>query len=160
MGVWVKALALTPEMMEAIEELLDAGHYEKTVYTSLNIASSTWENWKKEAKKLEAGLENETIIESKLESDDIKLLKLWAIIKKGRSKAIITNLKNIHNAGKDPAHWQASAWYLERVAAGEYGRQQTIKHEGVIGTFDIELSEEEETQFHENLKSIFPNIEE
>ena len=159
MGQWIKALALTPERMEQIEELLNEGMYEKHVYGILGIAEATWYKWKRDARELEDKLTKDELTEDDLEEDDIKLLQFLMITKKGRSVAIRTNLQNIQKAGLDPSHWQASAWYLERVANAEFGRSQTIKHEGAIGTFDVELTPEEEEKFKENLNSIFPDVE-
>lgn len=155
MGIWEKGVALTPEVLEKIDELLSEGLFEKTVRDLMNIATSSWEYWKKEAKKLEEQLRNGEITEDQLKDGDHRILKFLEILKKGRAKAIQVNVQNIQKAGKDPAHWQASAWYLERVEPEMFGRKQTIKHEGAIGVVDVELSEDEEQQFKENLSSIF-----
>ncbi len=155
MGRWIKALQLTPEMMEKIDELLIEGMFEKHVQGLLGIAPSTWQKWKKDARELEDNLLKGTICEDDLEDDDKKLIEFLMITKKGRNECIRKNLANIQKAGTDITHWQASAWYLERVANEEFGRVQTNKIQGAIGLVDVELSEEDEAKFKANLSSIF-----
>jgi len=158
MGTWDKGSQLNDELLEQIDELCQQGLYEKHILPLVNIAESTWYWWKREAKKIVTKLEEGKITLEELEPDDVKLLKFLTITKKGRAEAIKVNLQNIQNAGRDPAHWQASAWFLERVSPEEYGRKQTVKYEGSLGVIDVKLSEKENDKFKESLGLLFPEL--
>ena len=57
-----------------------------------------------------------------LRPDEEKLLHFIQAIKEGKAKAQISHLDNIILAGKDKSHWQASAWWLERMFPKLYGK--------------------------------------
>jgi len=152
MGQWIKALQLTDEKLEKIEECLNKGMFESHTMPLVDVAESTWYKWKRDARSLREELENETKLESELESDDIKLLKFLMICEKGRSTAISENLKNIVDAGK--IEWRASAWYLERVDNSKFGNKQNVAVSGSLGIHDVDLTEEESKQFKKNMASI------
>lgn len=157
MGRWVKGQALTPNTLRLIERLLKKGHFEKTVYKALSIPETTWSYWKREARKVESQIVSGEINESDLELGDIRILKLLRLTRMGRSKAVIANVNNILEAGKDPKFWKASAWYLEHID-DNYMPKQDITFNGTMGNFDIKLDEEEEKQFKANMSVMFPNL--
>jgi hypothetical protein len=132
MGVAEKGQRLTPEVMKFIEDRMAEGCYEKLIYELLNIPLETWYWWKKEAKKLEKKLESGKLSVDDLKDGDKRILELLQILKKGRATCISKNIRNIQNAGADPDHWQASAWYLERIEPTVFGRPNTLKHEGEL----------------------------
>jgi hypothetical protein len=132
MSVPEKGQRLDPETLQFIEDRLYEGCYEKVVYELLNIPAVTWEYWKRNAKQLEKKLESGKISIDELKEGDKRILSLLQIIKKGRAKCIHKNIQNIQRAGEDPDHWQASAWYLERIEPDVFGKPTAIKHEGEL----------------------------
>lgn len=160
MGVHEKASFLTPEILDRIEELLDEGNYEKTVYQLMEINPRTWEYWKHEAGKIQDQIDEGTLKYSSLKMGDKRILRLLQICKKGRAKAIQKALTNINRAGNDPAHWQANAWYLERVEPELFGRKQKVEHSGPGGgpIVHTELSEEDKSRFLSNFGEFFPDL--
>lgn len=160
MGVHEKASFLTPAILDRIEELLDEGNYEKTVYQLMEINPCTWEYWKREAGKIQAQIDEGNLKYSSLKMGDKRILRLLKICKKGRAKAIQKALTNINRAGMDPAHWQANAWYLERVEPEFFGRKQRVEHSGPGGgpIVHTELSEEDKKRFLSNFGEFFPDL--
>lgn len=47
-------------------------------------------------------------------------------IEKARAEAVMVNLAVIRKAAQQ-GHWQAAAWWLERVLPKEYGRKTTVE---------------------------------
>lgn len=132
MGVAEKGQRLTPDVMKFIEDKMVEGCYEKLIYELLGIPVETWYWWKKEAKQLEEKLESGKISIDDLKDGDKRILELLQILKKGRATCISKNIRNIQFAGEDPDHWQASAWYLERIEPTVFGRPNTLRHEGEL----------------------------
>lgn len=129
MSTWEKGNQLTPELLERIDVLCSKGMFEKHIIPLVGVNVRTWYWWKREAEKLLLKLRRGEITEEQLGEGDKRILQFLHSTKKGRAKAIEVNLDNVQEAGKDPDHWQASAWFLERVAPAEFGRKQTIEHD-------------------------------
>ena len=54
-------------------------------------------------------------------------------VKKAEEDREETLLQNIIDAGRDPAHWQANAWILERTNPEKYGRKERHEVSGPEG---------------------------
>lgn len=160
MGFHEKAQNLTEEMLEAIEDKLGEGHFEKTVYQILEINPRTWEYWKHEARALREKLQTGEVEKSSLKKGDHKILRLLQICEKGRAVAVAQALENIKQAGKDPRHWQANAWYLERTEPELFGKKDRHEISGPGGgpIVHTDLTEEEKARFTENLAEFFPGM--
>jgi len=87
----------TPELVEQMLRIIEAGAYAADACMAVGISETIYYKWLKE--KVE-------FVES---------------IKKARAKAIVTRLVRINRAGQE-GHWQADAWWLERVARDRFGR--------------------------------------
>jgi len=132
-STWEKGNRLNPDLLQQISVLCDKGLFEKHIMALVSIAPSTWYYWKKEALKLEKALAKGELVYESLPEDDQKILQFLEIVKKGRSVAIKENLDNITLAGKDPDHWQASAWFLERTDPEHFGRKERVELSGKDG---------------------------
>jgi hypothetical protein len=92
-----RASKYTPELVAQITRLIEGGTYAIDACMVVGISEAIYYKWLKE--KVEF-----------LES-----------IKKARAKAISVRVIRINKAGQD-GHWQADAWWLERVARDRFGR--------------------------------------
>lgn len=89
----------TPELVEQISRLIEAGNYAVDACMAVGINNDTFYDW----------------LKTKPEFSDT--------IKKARAKAITMKVTRIEKAGRD-GNWQADAWWLERVARARFGREE------------------------------------
>src|SRR3989344_4007937 len=92
----------TPELVEQIIRLIEAGTYAVEACMVGGIREETYYKWLRTKPELSES------------------------IKKARAKAISVRLMRIDKAGRD-GYWQADAWWLERVARDRFGRNPPPK---------------------------------
>ena len=92
----------TPELVEQIIRLIEAGTYAVEACMVVGISEETYYKWLRTKPELSES------------------------IKKARAKAISVRLMRIDKAGRD-GYWQADAWGLERVARDRFGRNPPKK---------------------------------
>lgn len=97
---------LTRELIADVEKFLRAGNYATTVMAALNISNGTWYRWLKEGEKATSGIKRE----------------FWEAVKKADAHAEIMAVAGILKAGRDPKHWTALAWFLERKFRERWGK--------------------------------------
>jgi len=97
---------LTPELQEKLCGFIRAGNYETTAAEACGVSESTYFNWKAKGEKAQRG----------------KYRDFLEDIKKAIAQAEALHVQRIVNAGS--AHWQASAWYLERKHHERWGRKE------------------------------------
>jgi transposase len=82
-----------------------------------------------------AGVHRSTFYRWKAENEDFQDALL-----KSKTRCIRTALERIHAASKDPKHWTAAAWLLERICPESFGRKVEVKTEtsSVMTDADVE----------------------
>lgn len=147
-------LTLTPLLLEEIKKLAEIGSFEKYIYMTLGIPSTTWYRWKELGKEIAKQIEDQDIHESDLDDDKSLLWELWDTMEVGRGKAVIRNLTLIQSAAR--RNWTAAKWFLEMIDPELYGKKETIdlQHRGVLA--QVELSEEEADRMRKELECFFP----
>ncbi len=98
----------SPEIVKEICDYIQGGSSNIDSATMSGISEDTFYEWKKE------------------HSEFSESLKKAEAIRKARLVALILTASE--------SSWQAGAWYLERVYPSEYGRRETLKHEGNLVT--------------------------
>jgi len=131
------------------------GLLEKQVYALLGIKENTWYFWKRTARKIEESLSKGETKEKDLDEGQKKALRFVALCDIGRAEVVKRNIGYIQTAAKEPAHWHAAAWYLERTEPDQFGKKQNINVKGHLGITQVELTEEEEQQYKNNLDAFF-----
>lgn len=91
-----------PELIAQIVQLVEAGTYALDACYAVGIGETTYYQWLKTKREFRES------------------------IKKARARAISIRLIRINKAGQD-GHWQADAWWLERVARDRFGRNRPKK---------------------------------
>ena len=120
---------LTKELLEEIIKNSKLGVTDKTIYVGMGIPKSTWYQWKRKGTAL---IEQTEIVKVEYKTkrtlkDAQMLIDFATTIKRGRKLKIMKCLKVMEDAFGE--HWQAAAWYLERVAYETYGRKDSIKQD-------------------------------
>ena len=110
-GVLLMKFALTEELIKEICSFIENGNTQKDAAALCGVAESTFYNWTKVAKEGKASGRAATLYALLLES-----------VKKAESAFKDYHLGQIRAASTRPAHWQASAWLLERKFPNEFGR--------------------------------------
>lgn len=85
-----------------------------------------------------------------------KMMRLLEICEEGKERVLLEHIDNIkkHSLGD----WKASAWFIERRARREFGRQETVVNKNLNVDVTDTLSDEEAQQFKNNLATVFPNL--
>lgn len=109
----------TPDRVSVLLNLLAEGNYRATAIRAAGITKETFSRWLREDHAFSDAVE------------------------KAEAQALAWHLANIKRAATDGT-WQASAWYLERKAPGDWGRQDR-RPEGVEQV-EIRLRWEEDKQ--------------
>lgn len=105
-----------------------------------------------ETKKIENLIQEKTA----LTLSQKKMMKLLEICETGKEAMLLGHIDNItaHSAND----WKASAWFIERRARREFGRQETVVNKNLNVDVTDTLSDEEAQQFKDNLATVFPNL--
>lgn len=112
---------LTPAIQRRIAKAIRLGLTYALAAEYGGISYFTFNNWMK------AGEEVDT------ETDpDNPYLQFLQAVKKSEADLAVEIMTEIKAASKDPKHWQAGAWILERRWPEMYGRQR-IEHSGPDG---------------------------
>ncbi len=103
----------TPELVEQIVRLIETGTYAVEACMVVGISEETYYTWLRTKPELSES------------------------IKKARAKAISVRLMRIDKAGRE-GHWQADAWWLERVDRKRFGRNppKTPKRANIVLGFE------------------------
>ena len=122
--------SLTPEIVEAVANVVRVGARRKDAALALGVSERTYYKWlergNREIARLSATGEDET------DSDPAEQLYVQFVqaSTKAWAEAKVTAITTIRQAmqGKHPnrAQWQAAAWWLERTYPLEYGRQRIV----------------------------------
>lgn len=111
-----RKLLLDYELIEKAGELLQEGHYQRTVCNYFGISEQTWYSW------LNKGEEYRELTEEELLEIPNALLyiEFYEVVKKSSSWAEMEAASAIKQHGKKS--WQALAWFLERRFRDRWGR--------------------------------------
>ena len=109
---------LTPELRQKLVDALLAGNYIDTACSYAGIAPATYYDWMQQAERKNAKPE---------------ILEFSEAVKRARAEAEVRNVSFINTAAKDPKHWTAAAWFLERSYPTKWGRQQKVELTGAGG---------------------------
>lgn len=109
------------------------------------ISESVFYNWKK------LGREHE---EEGYSSIYVELLER---LKESEVKFKAYHIDQIAKASKNPKHWTASAWLLERKYNDEFGRKDKLHVKGNLNhvNFDVQLSPEEQEAYKKRMKDMY-----
>lgn len=111
---------LSEELIVKAEKYVRQGNYDSVVCQLLNVSTQTWYQWIREGEAIAEGRETER----KWTPYTQDLLVDFAYsIKTAQAEAEAEAVADIRNAGKDPKHWQARAWYLERKFKDRWGKE-------------------------------------
>lgn len=120
---------LNEELINRAAELVNAGHYDNTVFTCLGIGETTWYRW--------INLGEEDFLNGK----NTIVAKFWESVSKARAAAEIRNLEIVQTAANDD--WKAAAWFLERKYNEKWGRKEKTELTGKNGG-PVEISNAKE----------------
>lgn len=84
------------------------------------------------------------------------MMRLLEICEAGKELMLLDHIDNIKKHSRDD--WKASAWFIERRARREFGRQETVVNKNLNVDVTDTLSDEEAQQFKDNLSTVFPNL--
>jgi len=120
--------SLTPERMNSIVAMLEAGGYIEDACEAVGIDPRTYYNWlsrgRDEEDRLAAGVEPS--------ENETPFLQFFQAVRKANAEGIMGHVLNIDRAAKDGT-WQASAWILERKQPHKWGRRDRTEHTGEGG---------------------------
>lgn len=111
---------LTPKMHQDIVKLFEEGHTRPTVAAMVSISYECLSHWIKRG----LAATSQEVQEKKEE----RFLKFYVDVKKAERTWQAVHVKRICDASKQPKHWTASAWLLERKFPNEWGRKETLQH--------------------------------
>jgi hypothetical protein len=98
---------LTPELQADLVRALASGAYIEAACEYVGIAPATYYGW---------------IARANAEDAEPEFLEFLEAVKKARAANIRRHIKIIRKAGKE--QWQASAWFLERRDAKNFGKKE------------------------------------
>jgi len=84
---------------------------------SAGVTYNTFLNWKQRGEKANSG----------------RLFEFFQSLKKAEDQSEAELLSRIVDAGRDPKHWQANAWILERRMPDRWGRKDRMEMTGKDG---------------------------
>jgi transposase len=130
---------LTPERMNAIVTMLEAGGYIEEACEAVGIGRSTYYSWlsrgQEESDRINAGMEPNP--------KETPFLEFLNTVSKANAEGIMGHVLNIDRAAKDGT-WQASAWILERKQPHKWGRRDRTEVTGEGGgPIHVNVSTEE-----------------
>jgi hypothetical protein len=150
--------AINPARMSAILVAIEDGNYFKHAATSAGVAKQTAYSWVQKGENYLASLR---VVNPEIDAEVADWLMVWpddfdstngmwdapvpfgieaeqwvfilfaVLMEKAKARAVVNAIKSLRKAGKKS--WQSTAWWLERTHADDYGRQQTLRHEGSDG---------------------------
>ena len=128
-------LTIDPTLAPRIIYSVARGNYINTAAAIAGVDQSTIHRWIRRGKEAwHAEIEGNPVPQS-----EIPYYELCKGVQTARAQAEADALEAIQDAGNDPAHWQAKAWYLERCYGARYGRKDTLRVEaGYIALQDVE----------------------
>lgn len=102
------ASLLTPEMQKAICSALRKGLPVEITAELVGLSKVTIYSWLKKGGK-----------------GDPLYVDFLNAFKKARAAFVLTHLKRIADAAKEPRNWTAAAWLLERTRAEHFGKRES-----------------------------------
>jgi len=118
----------TPEIAKIIIEALEEG---ATFEAAAGAAGITWRTllgWRQKGEAAAAARDEHGVEWWKPKGNDLQFLQFFQAIKTALDHSEALLLSRIVTAGKDPDHWQANAWILERRFPKKWGK--TVKLSG------------------------------
>jgi len=109
--------SFTPERTRKVLEAIRAGATYIRAAERASIDYTTLRGWIKRGEAVKKG----------------PYFEFFKAVKKAEEDREETLLQNIIDAGRDPAHWQAGAWVLERTNPGKFGRRERMEVTGKEG---------------------------
>jgi transposase-like protein len=109
---------LTPDLQKRFVDALLSGNFIDTACNYVGISPATYYDWMKQGEKSNAKPE---------------MLEFSEAVKRARAEAEVRNVSLINTAARDPRHWTAAAWFLERSYPTKWGRQQKVELTGANG---------------------------
>lgn len=120
---------LTPEVRDALVRAVVSGMSFTTAAALVGIDNVTETRWRQRGENaLARAAENDEPVTP----EDEPFCEYVRAIQRARSDAIQARLANINEAAAD-GHWQAAAWWLERMVPKDYGRKATVAVTGDDG---------------------------
>ena len=136
---------LTPELHKQVVDIVRAGNYIRDAARYVGVTDRTLWGWlargrteigrlddEIEAEAHRTGHPIETIDEPPLDPIEEPFLRFFLAVQSAQAEARVRNVSFLQRADQP---WQARAWWLERTAPDEYGRQDrtTVALEGTTG---------------------------
>lgn len=119
---------LTPEVEGILVRAIRNGMSYRMAAASAGICDSSERNWRDRGEAAAALEESgEPVAES-----EIRYMRYFRALQRARAEAVEARLAAINEASAD-GHWQAAAWWLERMHPVDYGRKQTLALTGEDG---------------------------
>lgn len=116
---------LTPEIADALEEMLVEGVPVKLAVEAVGVDESTFYKWKKDAELYEIGETDPSAYSSGKRAAKI-YFEFFQRIKKAQTRGMVKAVKKIL---ADDRPWQAFAWYLERMRPDLFGKDKAFGEE-------------------------------
>ena len=117
--------SLTPEIAEALIEVLKRGNYMTTAADFVGVTPQTVYNW------LKRGDELKDHPDENLSETERMFVDFFEGVKNATAWAEVNALDTIRSASA--TNWQAAAWFLERKAPDRFGRVQRTEISGPGG---------------------------
>ena len=134
-------MILSKELIETVMQKVSSGMPYKYACIASGVAERTFHFWKSEGeeflKRIDEAKKNGEEPPVATPHQEL-LLHFLQSLKVARAQAIDRNVALINVAAQE--HWQAAAWWLERIAHEDFGRKDTHKldHSGNIdGTLTL-----------------------
>jgi len=130
---------LTPEVQEVLVRAVISGMSFTTAAAAAGISSKAEIQWRDRGERaLDRAEQGEPIPE-----EDAPFVHYVQAIQRARADAVQARLTAINAASAD-GHWQAAAWWLERMVPKDYGRKATVAVTGDDGgAVKVEVSAKE-----------------
>ena len=113
-----KRVLFEEDRLNRLTEALRAGNFVEVAATYAGIHPATVYQYLKEAESPDC---------------DPQVADVARRITEARASAEIRNVALIQTAARNPRHWQAAAWFLERAHQTRWGRRQGVELTGANG---------------------------
>lgn len=126
---------LTPDTIKAIADTIRVGNFLDAAAAHAGVAPSTAYNWQARGR---AELARVADIEAEGRKASVRAserlyVEFAEAVENARLSAEVGMTTRIAAAARDPKHWQAAAWWLERTNNQRWGRVQRTEVSGPNG---------------------------
>jgi hypothetical protein len=127
-----KPILLDDNTRKRLLDALRGGNYQDTAVAYAGVGRSAYYTWLARGRKVRDGIEDDGLAPAE-DSEDQMYLDFLGDVEKARADAKVRALALVQKAAFDDGAWQAAAWFLERTAPQEFGRQTRLEHTGKDG---------------------------